>query len=122
MTRHTRPSHAKGHPNCPFKSWAACDKAVQMRFGQCIAVTGDREPVPCTRWAVAKNGWCWQHYASEAERIKREEHIAIRKTRLNAVVDEFIAWSKGHPSVWDTKKRPDEAPKRKGPHRLDVSA
>lgn len=80
-------------------------------------MTGDRQPVPCVRWAVAENGWCWQHYASEMERIKREERIAIRRARLDAQADEFMAWVKNHPSVWDTKRK-DPPAKRKGPHRV----
>lgn len=61
---------------------------------------GDREPVPCTRWAVSEDGWCWQHYASEKDRVKREEHIAIAKEELNFTIDAYIAMSVDNPWKW----------------------
>lgn len=112
----TRRNHKEAHPECPHKSWAACDRAQQMRYGQCKAITGDREPTPCTRWAVSENGWCWQHHVSELERVKREERIAIRQAELDARINAYLAWTQGHPSVHDS---PSDPRYRKGkPYRL----
>lgn len=98
-----RPAHKTGHPGCPHTSWAACDLSLRVAFGQCKAITGDREPVPCTRWAVADDGWCWQHYVSESERVKREARAASRQLQLDQKITAFLEWTKEHPSVWDYK-------------------
>lgn len=112
-----RPSHKQGHPNCPFTSWSACDKAVQVRFGQCVAVVGDREPTPCTRWAVSEQGLCGQHYASVIERARKAEREAARMADINARVDAYIAWVKDHPSVHDNPPKEGASVKGK-PFRL----
>jgi hypothetical protein len=66
---------------------------------------------------VGDNGWCWQHYASELERIKRADRIAIARAELDARIDSYMEWVREHPSVWDSKHTPKSV-KRKGPHRL----
>lgn len=113
-----RLSHAKGHPTCQFTSWAACDKAQQARWGQCTAVTGDREPSPCIRWAVSEVGLCGQHYASVIERKRKVAKQAARIADMNARADAHMAWTKGHPSVWDNPGDPKYR-KRKPPFRLE---
>jgi len=92
-----------------------------MRFGQCVAVTGVRAPTPCVRWAVSESGWCWQHYASKLERIRREEKEAARMALLNSRADAHIAWTAAHPSIFDN---PGDAKyrKRKPPFRLEAPA
>lgn len=96
-----RGQHKVAHPVCPHASWAACDAAEKVRFGQCKAVVGDREPTPCTRWAVSEEGWCWQHYASEKERIIREAAQAERKLQLMQKIDAYLEKIARMPSVWD---------------------
>ena len=106
-----RPPHSK-HEGCLHASWAACDAAAKVQWGQCKAVVGDREPVPCTRWAVSDSGWCWQHYASETERLKREaDAIAIRKSQQDRI-DAYLQWVAEHPSVHDGRplSRPTAPP------------
>jgi hypothetical protein len=95
-----RPSHKTGHPECPHANWADCDSAQKIVFGQCKAVVGDKEPVPCTRWAVGENGWCWQHYASETEKVKRESRSAEARVELNERIDSYIAMSSEDPWFW----------------------
>jgi hypothetical protein len=110
-----RLAHAKGHPGCQFTSWAACDKSQQMRWGQCVSITGDREPTPCTRWAVSEKGLCGQHYASVTERQRKEAKEAARMADMNARADAYIAWSRDHPAIWGDRPRV-----RKRPHKLTV--
>jgi len=92
-----------------------------MQYGQCVAITGDREPVPCTRWAVSEKGWCWQHHVSELEKTKREERIAIRQAELDSRIETYLAWVRDHPSVHDSM-RDSRKPLRRKPFRLDAPA
>ena len=103
-----RAPHKVAHAVCPngAKDWYACDRLEKYRFGQCKAVVGDKEPTPCSRWAVGEEGWCWQHYSSELERIKRDERSAEAKLQLVQQIDEFIARTKLHPSIWDGEHVP----------------
>lgn len=98
-----RSPHKVGHPECPHASWAACDKAAKVAWGQCKAIVGEKEPEPCSRWAVSTEGWCWQHYVSEKDRVIREDRIAIARAEQAARIDEYIAWVADHPSVHDTR-------------------
>jgi hypothetical protein len=96
-----RGPHKVAHPTCAFPSWSACDKAEKVRFGQCKAMVGDKDPVPCTRWAVSEDGWCWQHYSTEKDRIAKEAEKQLRQFQFQQEVDRYNAWRKDHPSVWD---------------------
>lgn len=109
--------HPKGHPNCPFKNWAACDRAQQMRFGQCRVMVGDREPSPCTRWAVNDNGLCGQHYASELERERRAKRAAVISAAMAERIEAYLSWTAKHPSVHDSPKDPKY--RKRKPYRLD---
>jgi len=68
-------------------------------------MVGKHEPEPCSRWAVGKEGWCWQHFVAETERVRNEAHIAIERTAINERIDAYIEWTRDHPSVWDSRRK-----------------
>lgn len=142
MAGSRRPQHKVAHPECPAPNWASCDLLEKARFGQCRAVVGDKEPVPCSRWAVTEEGWCWQHHASEKDRVIREEREAEAKLQLLQKIDAFLRMMKDDPSYgWQPPLTPAvvstvglkgiekgeppalPAPRiRKPPYRLDATA
>lgn len=85
------------------------------------------------------DGYCFQHFVVNTERVKREARIAIAKALIAERIAIYIEWTKDHPSVWDSRLAPKgmaagagiepttsrvtadrsttELP-RKGPHRL----
>ncbi len=82
-------------------SWDRCDLAEKIKFGQCRAITGDKEPNPCGNWAINVYGWCGVHYGSELERVKREERANLSREERNERIETYLAWRETHPSVWD---------------------
>ena len=137
-----RPQHKTVHRPCPNgkTNWADCDEAVAHQFGKCVAFVGDRTPEPCSRWAFDAKGYCGQHYVSMTEAARRKEAIAIAQQALEYRIDAYIAYTREHPSVWDSPRVPSGvagavgveptatavgersatagSPPRKGPHRL----
>ena len=136
-----RPPHKTAHGlACPYGvfNWADCDAAAEHQWGQCKAML-DSKPEPCTRWAVAEEGYCGQHYAARIELERRTVRIAIERAALDARIDAYLARVAEHPSIWDGEHTPrgvaagaglepatsrvttdrstTELP-RKGPHRL----
>ncbi len=65
-------------------------------------MVGKHSPEPCTRWAVAAEGFCEQHYLSKVEDEKRKAREAAHTLQLNERIDAYIEMRKEHPSVWDT--------------------
>jgi hypothetical protein len=122
----TRVAHRLAHPACPngATSWAQCDHLAKYQFGQCKANVGDREPHPCSRWAVSESGWCGQHYTSELERVKRERLAAEKQLQLDKRINAYLEHVMEHPSIWDSERPPKGMAKavRKGPHRLTAPA
>jgi hypothetical protein len=94
----------KNHPDCEFTSKAACDKAQQIALGQCRAMVDDKDPHPCSRWAISETGWCGQHHASEVERALQTERRTAKRVELDARISDHMAWVATHPSVWDTRE------------------
>lgn len=88
-----RPPHAKAHKPCPFDkaNWSDCDLAASRQWGLCKAQTGDREPKPCTRYAMDSDGWCAQHFASRVEAERKAAAAAARKAELDARIDAYLA-------------------------------
>lgn len=99
-----RPKHSIGHPDCPHKTWGACDQAAKEAMGKCVALTGDKEPEPCRNWATSMiddRGYCGKHAGSVLNRKLIAERASLRAADLNARIDHFIEQSALHPSVWD---------------------
>lgn len=98
-----RPPHATAHKPCPFgkTNWSDCDTAASRQWGLCKAQTGDKEPKPCTRWAMDADGWCGQHFASRMEAERRARLDAERKAELDARIDAYIAMMAECPSLHD---------------------
>lgn len=103
-----RQAHKAAHDPCPNGkvNWAECDAVAAHQWGLCKAVVGDKEPEPCSRWSVGEEGWCWQHYTSETDRVKREARIAIEKADLTRRIDEYIAEVAERPSLYDSPFAP----------------
>jgi hypothetical protein len=96
----------KGHPDCPHPTKAACERARRIELGQCQETTGDREPTPCRHWAVEIIGdrrVCGQHARSVAIRVDIERRRAAKRADLDRRLDEYVAWTAEHPSVWDQR-------------------
>lgn len=101
-----RALHRIAHPGCPHANWEKCDLAEKVKYGQCKSVVGDREPTPCTRWAVAADGWCWQHYASELEKQKRSAREAQAQLQLQTRISAHIKRTEDDPWFWVEKLTP----------------
>lgn len=98
----------KGHPKCVYTSKAACSLAEHEKLGRCTELTQAKEPTACGKWAgslVMGRGVCDQHaekLLNDARTIeKRREAQAILENRL----DDYIAWTTEHPSVWDARPK-----------------
>lgn len=111
-----RPAHAKAHAPCPYGqfNWSDCDRESSHRWGMCKSLVQKKnnDPEECSNWAVSEAGLCGQHYASVIERELTAKRIAMAKAAIDVRIEEFMEWTRDHPSVWDRK------PRRKGPHRL----
>ena len=103
-----RKAHKLVHAPCPFGqfNWADCDEAAAHQWGKCIAIVGEREPTPCSRWAMDSDGYCFQHFVSERERVKREELAVATRADLYARIDAHLAWVAEHPSIHDSPNAP----------------
>jgi hypothetical protein len=96
----------KGHPDCIYNSKAACDRARREAMGRCAEMTGDREPSPCTNWAVEEVGGrkvCGQHARTLALAVDQENRRIDRMNELNRRIDAHLAWVADHPHVWDAR-------------------
>lgn len=102
-----RPNHKTAHATCPFgkTNWADCDEAAAHQWGRCIAITGDREPTPCTRWAMDPDGYCFQHFASRMEAAKREEKAKVEAERRERAITAFLALTAACPSLHECPHR-----------------
>lgn len=89
----------KGHPKCDYSSIAACERARQELLGRCRALTKDAGE--CGKWATDEAGYCAQHFEAVRNAELRADRAAVRKAKLDAGIERFLAWTKDHPSVWD---------------------
>jgi len=96
------PKHGRDyHKLCPHKTKAACEQAQRAELGRCSAMT--QSETECSNWAVDRvndRPYCGQHIASIAAAADKERRQAIRKARMDQAADEFIEFTKLHPSVW----------------------
>jgi hypothetical protein len=96
-----------GHPDCIYKSKAACERARHEALGRCVELTQDkRQPKPCSHWAesiVDKKPVCNQHATVLLNRLLEQQRRLDRINKLNARIDAHLAWVRDHPHVWDRK-------------------
>ena len=48
------------------------------------------------------DGYCFQHFVANTERVKREEREAIVRAEREAAIVTYLAWVAEHPSIHDT--------------------
>lgn len=112
-----RPQHRKAHDPCPYaaSNWAECDYRAKEARGRCASLT-DAE-TPCKNWATDDYdglGYCGSHFASRVNAAVKAKKEAARMAEVNARIDAYMAWTKEHPSVWDSMTRPDPMAKAAG--------
>ena len=101
-------SHLHGAIVCQYGTKAACDRIVREALGKCVEMTLAKEPTQCRLWAtglVAGRAMCNDHARAFLERQIVARQKAQRLDKLQASIDDFRAWVKEHPSVWDNPAR-----------------
>lgn len=90
----------KGHPNCEYKSKAACDKARRIAIGQCVAMIDESRQ--CPHWGVDKvedRPYCGQHIGTVYRAADEAVRTAARRQAMNERIDAFMASSGQVPHV-----------------------
>ena len=101
-------SHYHGSVVCGIATKSACEKAKRERLGQCSEMTLAKQPTQCRLWATGLVGgrpMCDAHANAVIERNLILARKLARTTRLQKVIDEFMAWTATHPSVHDRMPR-----------------
>ena len=101
-------SHVHHGVVCEHATKAACDRLVREALGKCTELTLAKEPTACRLWATGMVGgrpMCNAHAGAVMERNLVLARKLARTTRLQKVIDEFMAWTATHPSVHDRMPR-----------------
>lgn len=64
------------------------------------------EPKPCSKAGdieVEGGNYCGMHAEGVIKQNRERRERDERMTRINQSIDEYIAWTKDHPSVWDSR-------------------
>lgn len=88
-------------------SKAAEERARHEIMGKCVALTQDKEPKPCTKWAssmIGESGYCGTHAGSILNAQIEAERVALKRLAIDRRIDDYLAWAAQHPSVWDSRK------------------
>lgn len=93
----------KGHPECEYTRKADCERAQRDARGRCKAMVD--EDKQCSRWAADSDGYCGQHFDSQFTKALKEAREAARRARIDASINEFMAWTAAHPSVHEAMPR-----------------
>lgn len=88
-------------------SKAAEERARKEAMGRCVAMTQDKEPKPCSKWAssmIGESGYCGTHAGTVLNRQIEAERAALKRLALDRRIDDYMAWAAEHASVWDSRK------------------
>ncbi len=99
-----RAAHKVAHAECPngASNWAECAQFEKEARGRCVALT--EKETECTNWATdefEERGYCGQHYGARVNAALEARRQAAKMARRAEVIERFMAWTQGHPSVWD---------------------
>lgn len=98
---------SKGHETCVYTSKAKCDKVTLEALGKCVEMTADQKtPTQCSKWARSlfdERPICDQHATGLLNRALEAHKAAEKRASLDARLDDYIAWTAAHPSVWDSR-------------------
>lgn len=100
-------SHSHGDLVCEYPTKALCSAARREAMGKCVALTGDKEPNPCTHWAtsmVGERGYCGTHAGVYLNNQIEATRAAAKRFLLDERIDTYMTWRDEHPSVWDSRR------------------